>query len=236
MSHTTSDELETINSLAADLGALLRDESFSDFTIETKDESFPVHKSILAARSPVMKRMLSVDMKENRESVVKSHDVEASIIRKFIRYMYSDSLEFDKSETTALHEAKELLKLAQFYDVISLKKICERKLIEMSKDSLLQSPGYIPEMLCFADLHVAKELKEHVLHSIRDLRGPPINPAGFQELIADNPELGQELLRILLERPEPTPQETGANSERVHLCTLVYEDETTKECYYIDTK
>lgn len=51
-------------------GKLLDDEEFSDFTISAESQTFEVHKSILAAASPIFMNMLTVNMKEKIESTV----------------------------------------------------------------------------------------------------------------------------------------------------------------------
>lgn len=55
---------------------------FSDFTIKTPSKEFPVHKSILCARSEVFSTMLEHDMKESRTGIVEINDMDDDTISK----------------------------------------------------------------------------------------------------------------------------------------------------------
>ncbi|KAG4070294.1 hypothetical protein HA402_009857 [Bradysia odoriphaga] len=98
----------------------------ADFTFEIADEKIPAHKFILSARSPVLGRMLSNDCyKETQQSVMKVTETSPTIFKLFLTFLYRASLS-TQSKSTIM----ELIKLADKYDVETLKRVCEVKLID----------------------------------------------------------------------------------------------------------
>uniref|UniRef100_A0A915J076 BTB domain-containing protein n=1 Tax=Romanomermis culicivorax TaxID=13658 RepID=A0A915J076_ROMCU len=58
--------------LSSDLGDLFESGRFADFTLILDDDRrFPVHKSILAARSPVFEAMFEHEMEEKRNNIAR---------------------------------------------------------------------------------------------------------------------------------------------------------------------
>jgi len=66
--------LKRESNLPDDIQKLFNDETFSDVTLAVDQATFKVHRAILAARSPVFKRMFSNEMKEKNEGIVDISD------------------------------------------------------------------------------------------------------------------------------------------------------------------
>ena len=76
--------------LFTDLGKLLDDGSFSDFALIVGDQRFPVHKAILAARSPVFAAMFGHnEMDENKNGVVQIKDLEPEVLKEMLKFIYT---------------------------------------------------------------------------------------------------------------------------------------------------
>ncbi|GBN29037.1 TD and POZ domain-containing protein 5 [Araneus ventricosus] len=137
--------------LANDLKSVYNDGIFSDTKLRTPTQTFPVHKIILAARSPVFRRMFSNDMKENSSGHVDITDLENDTIHRMLLYIYTDTL-----EDLQLENACKLYMAADKYEILSLKNKCSSFL----KENLC--PTKVCDVLVLADLHQDDDLKSFV--------------------------------------------------------------------------
>ena len=62
--------------LVADIKGLLGDTETSDIVIQSKEKKFHCHRTILCARSSVLRRLLDTDMKETRSGVIAVDDID----------------------------------------------------------------------------------------------------------------------------------------------------------------
>ena len=192
-------------SLSNEMHTLLFDETTSDFTIVCKramnesrliekqsidevevheNESIPVHKMILQVRSPVFKAMLSSAMKESTSNEIIITEFDHDVVKKFIRFLYLDTC-----DRGAL-EAKSLLAMAHKYEVKGLFLACELDLIKMF------SVSNVVDLLTFADLYEAKELKNKALTFIKDNLKVLAESGRFCESLS--PELVHEVICQLI--------------------------------------
>jgi speckle-type POZ protein len=123
---------------------MFEDESLADFELECNDgKTLKCHKFILAARSPVFRTMLSVDMKESREGFVIVPDLSSIVMKEVLRFMYCSTVE-NLDEV-----AKDLIFAAEKYELNKLKEICFDKINEgLSKANVIQT------------LHIANKISE----------------------------------------------------------------------------
>ena len=136
------------------LTSLFENKLFADVTIKCGDAEFKVHKAILASQSPVFKKMLESDMKEQRTNVIEVSDVDQAVISDMLAYLYTGSA--PHMDTLV----KELLNVANKYELPQLFAMCENHLkSEMNVASAI-------ELLVFADMHHASYLKEACLNYI----------------------------------------------------------------------
>ena len=149
------------------------DRDFTDFTIRSQEgKEFPCHRLILASQSPVMRAMMSNDMKEKKESkvTVKQSD---EVVAHFVEYFYSRKVPREALEANLAS----FFNLAGFYELAPLKLLTEEAAIGML------SVENMVDLFVLGDLHSAslkseaetfirrnkKELKE------MDLSGYPKN-------------------------------------------------------------
>lgn len=125
--------MSCVESLLADLAKTLEDEGSSDITVLCQDNSIRVHKLILSARSPVFKAMLTSDMIERTQGVINIEDASVEVVRQMVRYMYTAKVEHD------FDRIKELLVLANKYQVLELVNYCSSRIFEsLSEDNALE--------------------------------------------------------------------------------------------------
>ncbi|GBL98953.1 Speckle-type POZ protein B [Araneus ventricosus] len=150
-----SKELSHLNirseNLSMDLANLYKEGLFSDVILQVGSETFPVHKAILGARSPVFKAMFTLDMKEKKETCIELKEIEGDTLHRLLLYMYTDTIEDLQYETAAA-----LYAAADRYDLTGLRKKCSAVL--KTKLSIVNTC----ELLVLADMHSDEDLKRHV--------------------------------------------------------------------------
>ncbi|KAK0169819.1 hypothetical protein PV328_010457 [Microctonus aethiopoides] len=105
---------------------ILTASDFSDMIIVIGEKEIPVHKTILAANSPVFLAMFKTDMSESLNKQIVVTDTEVDIMEKVINFMY----------TGVIHPAPDIdalisiLAVADKYEIMTLQKLCEQKLSE----------------------------------------------------------------------------------------------------------
>ena len=78
------------DNLSSDLGKLLEEGLFSDIKLVSGDHQFPVHKAILASRSPVFAGMFRhIEMEENKQGVVQIQDLEPEVLKEMLKFIYT---------------------------------------------------------------------------------------------------------------------------------------------------
>ncbi|KAH3791316.1 BTB/POZ domain-containing protein 2-like [Dreissena polymorpha] len=108
--------------------AMLEKQLLCDVTLVGKHSTDPIkcHKFILVSRSSVFEAMLCGPLAETND-VINISDIEESILKSFVRYLYSNCVEI--TAETVLH----LMYAAKKYDVLGLQTKCRSFLdIEMS--------------------------------------------------------------------------------------------------------
>ena len=136
------------DSLVQDIQKLSVDSPYADVKIKVKSAVFKAHKFLLAARSPVFATMFGSGMKESIDGEVIIKDIEPSIFKTFLQFIYTAKCEILDSD-----QAASLMSCADRYDVESLKKVCLEYLTNsVTKDNAV-------DLLVLADRHSVEELK-----------------------------------------------------------------------------
>ena len=90
-------------------------------------------KFITLCRSPVFRAMLKSDMVEKLDGVIRIEDASVEDVRQMVRYMYTAKIEHQYTRV------KELLVLANKYQVLELVNYCSSKIFEsLSEDNALE--------------------------------------------------------------------------------------------------
>ncbi|GJM84872.1 hypothetical protein PR202_ga00584 [Eleusine coracana subsp. coracana] len=120
------------------LGDLLVTGEGADVTFQVEDETFPAHRCVVAARSPVLKNELFCAMRWGRsastaaEVCIRIHDVAPRVFGALLHFVYTDSLPSEMTGRLAEEEevvvVQRLLEAADRFDMPRLKLTCEEKL------------------------------------------------------------------------------------------------------------
>ncbi|GFR16968.1 tdpoz2 [Trichonephila clavata] len=78
--------------LQGNLESLYKENLLWDTKLKTKTGSFPVHKNILSARSPVFKAMFNSDMRERNSKCVNIEDLDDDTVQRMLLYVYTATL------------------------------------------------------------------------------------------------------------------------------------------------
>ena len=107
---------------------------FADFELKMNDgEILMAHKSILAARSPVFRAMLTTGMKEAATNSVEVPDFCSKTMRELLRFIYCGEIEIPEGAT-------DLIFAAEKYEVLELKEICIDRLIsDLSDENVIET-------------------------------------------------------------------------------------------------
>ncbi|GFS33014.1 speckle-type POZ protein-like B [Nephila pilipes] len=171
-------------SLKDDLKDLYIDGILSDFKLCSPTETFSVHKSILSARSPVFRAMLTHETKEKSSNKVEISDVDSDTLRRMILYMYTDVL-----EETHWEDVSKLYIAADKYEIPALRSQCS-SILKNELDSINAC-----RILILADIHQDLDLKQFVQDFILKSGVDVISSKEWQPLMENNLKLAADTMR-----------------------------------------
>ncbi|KAI3944634.1 hypothetical protein MKW98_021092 [Papaver atlanticum] len=141
------------------LKGLLESEIGCDVTFQVGDEFFRVHKSILAARSPVFRAQFFGLVGNPGVETVAIEEFEPFAFKAMLLFLYSDKLpegrelSVSKSPCTSTTILQHLLVAADRFDLPRLRLMCEAKLCKEI------NPSTVATTLAIAERHQCLQLK-----------------------------------------------------------------------------
>ncbi|KAL5291352.1 hypothetical protein ACFFRR_010636 [Megaselia abdita] len=177
---------DSFKKLSNDFEQLLHDRDFTDVTIQCEGGELKAHRAVLSARSPVFKRMLTNEnYLESRENVIKS-SLEFNLLSDALLYIYTGRVNKSK--------AKELLEVADYYDLQQLKAECISIIIsEITAKNVIS-------ILMLAHSHNVLDLKQEALLFISQCSEKVVHEAELLKLDESEslkPDLVQEILKAV---------------------------------------
>ncbi|XP_055924819.1 speckle-type POZ protein B-like [Argiope bruennichi] len=109
---------DTSSSYTKDMERLLEEGDLSDVILRTRSKSFPAHKCVLSARSPVFKAMFK-DVEEKASKYVEIPDMDGDTLRDLLSYIYTNEVGELKWQS-----ALKFYRAADEYELLDLKKKC----------------------------------------------------------------------------------------------------------------
>ncbi|XP_062227476.1 BTB/POZ and MATH domain-containing protein 1-like [Phragmites australis] len=173
------------------LGNLLLTKELADVEFRVGEETFPAHRIVLGARSPVFKAQLYGPMKEGTTSnIIRIDDMEAQVFRALLTFIYTDTWpEMEQEDESAM--TQHLLATADRYCLQRLKLMCEHRLYKhIDKSS-------VAIILALAEKHHCCGLKEacfEFLGSSTTLLAV-VETEEFEYLARSCPAIMKELIR-----------------------------------------
>lgn len=176
---------------------LLENEIGCDIVFKVGDEKFNAHKLVLAARSPVFRAQFFGLVGNTNMDTVVLEDVEPSIFKAMLLYIYSDSLP-DVNEIMGSNSScsfaimvQHLLAAADRFGLDRLKLLCESKLCdEITVET-------VPTTLSLAEQHRCTQLKSACLKFAAANLNAVMHSDGFKYLEESCPSLLSELLQTI---------------------------------------
>jgi hypothetical protein len=170
------------STLHHDMSLMVNNESFSDICFEIEGVAVYAHK-IMLTRCSYFKAMLSSNMRETTQRVVRLEQVRHPIFLALLTYLYTDSVD------VPLEIAMELFQAADQFGVERLKKMCEAKMLASITVENAASIFHA------SDLHTARSLREKCLGFILVNFEAVSKSKSFEEMARGNVELVFEILR-----------------------------------------
>ena len=112
-----------------------------DYTIMGKEKTFPIHRVVLAAMSPVFRALLRSDMKESAKKESTFPSIPDDIVAVIIDFAYSGVTTFTGPQLM------EVLKAAHYLQMSKLLKLCEEKITVVAEPSNCFSWAQLAERL-----------------------------------------------------------------------------------------
>ncbi|CAN6250220.1 unnamed protein product [Urochloa humidicola] len=175
--------------LNQDLIDMLKSGEGADVTFSVRDQLFPAHRCILAARSTVFKAELFGTMKEKDTQCIKIDDMEPTVFEALLYFIYTDSL-LDDCDADKNAVMQHLLVAADRYGVDRLRLMCEAKLCQGIDVETVATT------LALAEQHHCTQLKDACLGFIatRNVLGVVMKTDGFKHLITSCPLIMMDIL------------------------------------------
>ncbi|XP_055951698.1 uncharacterized protein LOC129987790 [Argiope bruennichi] len=107
--------------LVKDLKSLYEEGVLCDVHLLAEGMTFPAHKNVLCARSPIFRRMFTQDEAAMNNKEVKLPDMDADSVRKMLEFIYTDEVK-DLDSKSALN----LYSAAACYELVHLKYQCSK--------------------------------------------------------------------------------------------------------------
>ncbi|CAM0911930.1 unnamed protein product [Alopecurus aequalis] len=140
------------------LGCLLDRPDGTDVSFIIDGETFPAHRWVLAARSPVFRAELFGSMTEATMQFITLHEIAPATFRIMLRFMYTDVLPGEDELGDSPPEIyRDLLAAADRYALDRLKLMCAQKLLENVTVDIVAT------MLACAETYNCPELKNQCL-------------------------------------------------------------------------
>lgn len=169
--------------LLTDLKAATSTMQHCDVQLCCDGRAFSCHKFILGARSSVFRAMFALSMRESQENHVDISDVSPKALDQFVKFIYTDNI-----DDTSFTVVKQLLFLAEKYDVQKLKACCMQLLYP---DVTVEN---VCEILKMGNLHNDTVLKNRAMEYILQAADQVIKTEGWKSMQREAPELCSEIL------------------------------------------
>jgi speckle-type POZ protein len=176
------------------------DDMPTDVALEVGDETFPAHKRLLAAQSPVLAAHFTGPMRETIAPSVRIHDMEPRVFKAVLDLIYKGNLQLPLvDDDDEVNMTRHLLAAADRFDLERLKSICAEKLRTHIDRSTVATT------LLLAQRHLCHALKDACLDFLAPNLKAVLKIEGFEncfgQLMIEYPSVVVELLARVFPSP-----------------------------------
>ncbi|XP_073981114.1 BTB (POZ) domain containing 9 [Rhodnius prolixus] len=126
----TNGEIDHVNYLSQDIGALCLNDDYSDVTLNIDGEVVKAHKAILASRCEYFRALFYGGMKESKQAEIELHGSGGAAFKLLLKYIYTGRLSLGSLKEDSILE---ILGLAHQYGFPNLEKsICDFFMLTLS--------------------------------------------------------------------------------------------------------
>ena len=162
----------------------------ADLQLKCEEETFHVHKVILAAGSPYFQAMFQNDMTEARSGCIELREIKPNVLKTALKWIYTNKIDV-KDFKDDPDFAGNLISTAEMYQLKKLKRIVEG---ELSDTIQLEN---VLEMLVIGDRYGATKMKEKALKMIAEKMKEVVKLDDWRKFIVAYPSLTFEITTML---------------------------------------
>lgn len=156
--------------LAARLWHLRSDGTFTDISIQCNGATFPCHRIIIAACSPVLEKMMVSDMTEAEKNILPLDSIPPQVLEHLLEYMYNGHVTVP--DEILLHTVM----ACDFLELTELKEQCLSRSLSVLNPTNVISWFRVADELCY------DKLKSSCSHILATSFGEVASGAEFMEL------------------------------------------------------
>lgn len=136
-----------VDALSADFGKLFDSHEHSDIILKCGEHLFPVHRSILSARSQFFSAMFHSQTPDTVKEIVIIDDIEPISLYYILRYIYSGII-----ESPLMDVVISLFQVAHKYGIHSLKRKCSSLIAEQLSGDTIFTALLLADQYCDQEL------------------------------------------------------------------------------------
>nr|XP_033340113.1 BTB/POZ domain-containing protein 9 isoform X1 [Megalopta genalis] len=178
-----SGDIEHINHLSDDIGALYLSDEYSDVTVIVGGQRFNGHKIILAARSQYFRALLFGGLKESTQREIELKDANLASFKGLFEYIYTGRMSLtDRREEVIL----DILGLAHLYGFLELETSVSdylREILNIKNACLIFNAAFFYQIECLTRVY-QEYMDKHASEVIQHESFLQLSAAALNELIS----------------------------------------------------
>ncbi|XP_057322332.1 TD and POZ domain-containing protein 2-like [Microplitis mediator] len=178
---------ESENTIPPSFERFLKADEFSDITLIVDSQELPAHKVILSAHSPYFYAMLTTEMKEVKENRITVENFSLDVITEMLEFFYTGKTKASDDTDVAL----KMIEIAEMYQIIKLKEICESTLIKNMSINTVLAIASVAD-----DLNMT-QLRHKAIHCMLNNKKKIVDFPEFKDLCQSKPLLMFEFMHAI---------------------------------------
>ena len=175
-------------SVLSNFSHLWESKTLADVTFRFDDKDIEAHKCIVSCGSPVLAAMFRNEFKEKQARIVEIKETESDVFEKLLHFLYTGKLDLQFNDMSALYLA------ADMYNIVGLKKECEKYLLE---NVTLENAT---TNLIISHLNNAEKLYNATLRYMQQNSEAICSRPDWMTVIKNYPELGFAAMQFMVKK------------------------------------